>query len=155
MVFPCTQPVRAHALEFPKISLRFTNLKQAASVLSFPALLLNGLIYGTSSNWPQFGAWPLLGISKPITRSSHAQISLYLLLGGPSQDTDGWHEQGANLWQSIARCIIWGNIITGMTFFYYLCPSHPCSLRLPSEELVKRWDYFSKCKVVIIFNKIV
>ena len=74
----------AHAATFPKISQRFTNNKQAASLC--PTHLISGAKLGTSGSQLHFAPQPLPGTSKPSTSSNHLKITLHIP-GGPKQDT--------------------------------------------------------------------
>ena len=71
VAFPNKWLILAHASDIPKFS-------QTGGIWLQRALchLLSCPRSDTSSSQPWFTAWPCLGISKPITRSSHLEITL-------------------------------------------------------------------------------
>ena len=86
VAFPYQWPALAHASDFPKIS-------QTSIIWPWWALFLSLSVPrpGTSDRQPWFAAWPLLGTSKLNTSSSHLQIAVLLMPGGPGQNTgSGW-----------------------------------------------------------------
>ena len=82
VICSCKWPFLAHASHFPKISHKSIISPQPAL-----CLLLSGPRHSTSSSQPWFAAWPFFGTSKSNTSSSHLQISLQLMPGGPGQST--------------------------------------------------------------------